>query len=72
MADFLESISQATCARFLEFLISDRNETSISVHDRLASLYLTMTLSAGKQKDESKHEFRDLNCLLIIAGMVQN
>lgn len=53
MANFLESISQAIGARFLEFLISDRKEQSTSMHDRLAGLYLTMTLAAAKAKNES-------------------
>ncbi|KAF8150879.1 hypothetical protein B0H34DRAFT_155040 [Crassisporium funariophilum] len=52
VADYLESIDPKLCARYLEYIISDRQEGQPAFHDRLAELYLSMTLTAKKQKDE--------------------
>ncbi|KAF9007557.1 hypothetical protein BDQ17DRAFT_1350883 [Cyathus striatus] len=57
VADFLESIDPRICARYLEYLIDERQEDSHEFHNRLAELYLKMTLSAKKRNDEkSKKE----------------
>lgn len=48
VASFLESIDPKLCARFLEFLISERSEVDADYHDRLASLYLKMAVQAKK------------------------
>ena len=48
VASFLESIDPKLCARFLEFLISEREEEDADFHDRLAGLYLKMILQAKK------------------------
>lgn len=56
MADHLESIDPQICARYLEYLIGERNEESAHFHDRLAELYLGMTLTAKRRGDESKHK----------------
>jgi hypothetical protein len=53
VADYLEEIGPSMCARYLLFLIEERSEVSPLFHDRLAELYLDMTLSARKQGDES-------------------
>ncbi|KAJ7123344.1 vacuolar sorting protein 39 domain 2-domain-containing protein [Mycena filopes] len=53
VADYLENIDPLLCIRYLEFLIEERNEESTVFHDRLAELYLKMTLSAKKQSDKS-------------------
>ncbi|KAF8207076.1 hypothetical protein K438DRAFT_1713917 [Mycena galopus ATCC 62051] len=57
VADYLESINPLLCIRYLEFLIEERREESPSFHDRLAELYLKMTLAAKKRndKDWSQH-----------------
>ncbi|KAJ6468361.1 hypothetical protein C8R45DRAFT_1018454 [Mycena sanguinolenta] len=57
VADYLESIDPLLCARYLEFLIEERREESAVYHDRLAELYLKMTLAARKRndKDWSQH-----------------
>ncbi|KAJ7510485.1 hypothetical protein B0H11DRAFT_1190833 [Mycena galericulata] len=57
VADYLESIDPLLCIRYLEFLIEERQEESTTFHDRLAELYLKMTLSAKKRndKDWSQH-----------------
>ncbi|VDB94289.1 unnamed protein product [Peniophora sp. CBMAI 1063] len=52
VASFLESINPKLCARFLEFLISERAEVDADYHDRLASLYLKMTIQAKKSGAE--------------------
>ncbi|KAJ7116484.1 hypothetical protein C8R44DRAFT_209802 [Mycena epipterygia] len=51
VADYLESINPLLCIRYLEFLIEERREESTAFHDRLAELYLKMTLSAKKRND---------------------
>ncbi|KAF7985633.1 hypothetical protein HWV62_2139 [Athelia sp. TMB] len=51
VADYLEQIDPAICARYLVFLMDERDEVSPLLHDRLAGLYLTMTLSARKCGD---------------------
>ena len=52
VADFLDSIDRQICARYLEFLIDERKETDPGYHDRLAELYLTMTLAAKKKGND--------------------
>ncbi|KAF9560733.1 hypothetical protein CPC08DRAFT_636245 [Agrocybe pediades] len=52
VADYLEGINPELCAKYLEYIIEERQETAISFHDRLAELYLSMTLAAKKRKDE--------------------
>ncbi|KAJ7284535.1 hypothetical protein C8J57DRAFT_1669706 [Mycena rebaudengoi] len=51
VADFLDGIDPLLCIRYLEFLIEERREESTIFHDRLAELYLKLTLSA-KRKGE--------------------
>lgn len=53
VADHLEQINPSICARYLVFLIEERAEVSPLFHDRLAELYLSMTLSAKKRGDDS-------------------
>ncbi|KAJ7671538.1 hypothetical protein DFH06DRAFT_118208 [Mycena polygramma] len=57
VADYLESIDPLLCIRYHEFLIEERGEESHAFHERLAELYLKMTLSAKKRndKDWSQH-----------------
>ncbi len=50
VADFLESISIATGARYIEWLISEMKDTSEGFHDRLAALYLhSLEAESGSQ-----------------------
>ena len=42
VADFLETIDQRICARFIEYLIEEKGEHSVAFHNRLAELYLKM------------------------------
>ncbi|PSR72950.1 hypothetical protein PHLCEN_2v11187 [Hermanssonia centrifuga] len=51
VADFLEKIEPAICARYVEFLVNERGEESAMFHNRLAELYLTMSMSAKQQGD---------------------
>ena len=48
VANFLEGVNRKFCARYLEFLIEERHEESYIYHDRLAELYLRMTLDSKK------------------------
>ncbi|KAI0073891.1 hypothetical protein K474DRAFT_1626886 [Panus rudis PR-1116 ss-1] len=54
VADYLEMIDPALCARYIEFLIAERGEESEMYHDRLAELYLRMTIAAKKRGDNEK------------------
>ncbi|KAI0370322.1 hypothetical protein BV20DRAFT_1121321 [Pilatotrama ljubarskyi] len=56
VADFLEHIDPAICARYIEYLISERGETSQEFHDRLAELYLRMTVAAKKKGDDDSRK----------------
>ena len=51
VANFLEGVNRKFCARYLEFLIEERHEESYIYHDRLAELYLRMTLDGKKAGD---------------------
>ncbi|KAF4597180.1 Vacuolar morphoproteinsis protein 6 [Pleurotus pulmonarius] len=51
VADHLEKIDPLVCIRFIEYLIEEREEESHQFHDRLAELYLRMTLIAKKRQD---------------------
>lgn len=55
VANFLESVNPNFCARYLEFLIEERHEESFIYHDRLAELYLKMTIDAKKAGAEGMH-----------------
>ncbi|GLB44890.1 putative rab guanyl-nucleotide exchange factor [Lyophyllum shimeji] len=52
VSDFLAGIDPKISARFLEYIIQERDEQTPAFHDRLAELYLNMTLSAKKRGDE--------------------
>ncbi|KAJ6608678.1 hypothetical protein B0H10DRAFT_516741 [Mycena sp. CBHHK59/15] len=57
VADYLESIDPLLCIRYVEYLIEERHEESTTFHDRLAELYLKMTLSTKRrgEKDWPQH-----------------
>ena len=54
VADFLEKLDPAICARYVEFLIGEREEDSTMFHNRLAELYLNMTINVKKHGDNGK------------------
>ena len=54
MANYLDSINTKICARYLEHIITERHEEMPDYHDRLAVIYLDMTLGAKRDNDESK------------------
>ncbi|KAF9026027.1 hypothetical protein BDZ89DRAFT_1135054 [Hymenopellis radicata] len=56
VAEFLEGVDPALCAKFLEYLIEERHVESAPVHDRLAELYLSMTLAAKRKGDDRSGE----------------
>ncbi|KAG6816641.1 hypothetical protein H0H87_004387 [Tephrocybe sp. NHM501043] len=49
---FLAGIDPKFSARYLEFIIEERQETTPAFHDRLAELYFSMTLTAKKRGDD--------------------
>lgn len=52
MTDYLNKIDPALSARYIEYLIAEKGEESPAFHERLAELYLNMTLSARKGGDD--------------------
>ncbi|KAF9472733.1 hypothetical protein BDN70DRAFT_886627 [Pholiota conissans] len=56
VADYLESINPNLCSRYLEYLIGEKQEEMSPFHDRLAELYLSMTLAAKKRGDDNARE----------------
>ncbi|KIK46552.1 hypothetical protein CY34DRAFT_9566 [Suillus luteus UH-Slu-Lm8-n1] len=54
VTDHLEKIDPAISTRYIEYLIDEKGEESPAFHDRLAEVYLNMTLSARKRGDEAK------------------
>ncbi|KJA16870.1 hypothetical protein HYPSUDRAFT_46906 [Hypholoma sublateritium FD-334 SS-4] len=56
VADYLEDINPNLSARYLEFLISERQEETPAFHDRLAELYLSTTISAKRRGEEALRE----------------
>ncbi|KAF5367067.1 hypothetical protein D9758_003934 [Tetrapyrgos nigripes] len=52
VADYLEKIDPLSVLRYLEYLIEEREEDSVEFHDRLAELYVQMTLTAKKRGDD--------------------
>ncbi|KIY68727.1 hypothetical protein CYLTODRAFT_436489 [Cylindrobasidium torrendii FP15055 ss-10] len=52
VADYLEGIDPRLCVRFLEFIINERHADALVVHNRLAELYLSMSLSSKKAADK--------------------
>ncbi|KAF7795997.1 hypothetical protein EIP86_007166 [Pleurotus ostreatoroseus] len=56
VADFLEKLDPAICARYVEFLIGEREEDSTMFHNRLAELYLNMTINAKKHGDNERRK----------------
>ena len=54
------------CAKYLEYIIEERQEATPSFHDRLAELYLLMTLEAKRRKDDSKFQLLFVFFVLIL------
>jgi len=66
VANFLESVNPKFCARYLEYLIEERHEESAIYHDRLAELYLRMTVDAKKAGDEESRKAAYEKLLLFV------
>ncbi|KAG6849265.1 hypothetical protein H0H93_009921 [Arthromyces matolae] len=69
VAIFLASIDPKISARYLEYVIEERNEQSSAFHDRLAELYFSMTVSAKKRGDE--REQSDGSCMVILMYILE-
>lgn len=54
MANYLESIDPKICVKYLEYIIEERLEETPVYYDRLAELYISMTLSAKRRNEECK------------------
>lgn len=67
VADFLEDdLNPALCARYIEYLIEEREEVSTLFHDRLAELYLEMAVSARKKRDEGNSLSCTVCCIAVL------
>ncbi|PPR05963.1 hypothetical protein CVT24_004627 [Panaeolus cyanescens] len=56
VADYLEGLDPKLCAKYLEYQLQERQEETPAYHDRLAELYLSMTLSSKKKNDEKNRK----------------
>ncbi|KAI5122751.1 hypothetical protein M0805_009834 [Coniferiporia weirii] len=57
VADFLEDdLNPALCAKYLEYLIAEREEMSTLFHDRLVELYLDFAVDAKKKDEDTYHQ----------------
>ncbi|KAI6042930.1 vacuolar sorting protein 39 domain 1-domain-containing protein [Pisolithus marmoratus] len=54
VVDYLEKIDPHISARYIEYLIEEKHEDGGMFHDRLAELYLSITISAKKRGDKQK------------------
>ncbi|EIW83909.1 rab guanyl-nucleotide exchange factor [Coniophora puteana RWD-64-598 SS2] len=52
VTDYLEKIDPRLAARYIEYVIDEKSEEGSHFHNRLAELYLTITVAARKRKDE--------------------
>ncbi|KAF8333851.1 hypothetical protein F5887DRAFT_991627 [Amanita rubescens] len=53
---YLDGVSITVCARYLEYIIAERQEEIPDFHDRLAVIYLDMTLAAKRKNDEKTRQ----------------
>lgn len=56
VVDYLEKIDPQISARYIEYLIEEKHEDGGMLHDRLAELYLSITISAKKRGDNQKRD----------------
>lgn len=54
VTDYLEKLDPQTATRYLEYLIDEKGEQSASFHDRLAELYLGITMTAKRKSEEGE------------------
>lgn len=59
VASFLDDFNTVICARYLEYIIAERHEETPDFHDRLAVIYLDMTLAARRKHENSQHGYYD-------------
>ncbi|KAF8626612.1 hypothetical protein AX17_006530 [Amanita inopinata Kibby_2008] len=64
VANYLESIDVKICAKYLEYIISERHEEKPEYHDQLAVIYLDMTLAAKRQNGSRETGNESYNKLL--------
>jgi len=52
VVDYLEKLNPQVSARYIEYLIQEKQEDDAVFHDRLAELYLGIAMNAKKRGDE--------------------
>ena len=55
--DYLEKLDPQVSARYIEYLIHEKQEDDAVFHDRLAELYLAIAVNAKKHGDEGTLQF---------------
>lgn len=56
VVDYLEKLDPQVSARYIEYLIQEKQEDDAVFHDRLAELYLGIAMNAKKCGDEERRE----------------
>ncbi|KIM67190.1 hypothetical protein SCLCIDRAFT_1210690 [Scleroderma citrinum Foug A] len=56
VVDYLEKLDPQVSARYIEYLIQEKQEDDAVFHDRLAELYLGIAVNAKKRGDEERRE----------------
>lgn len=54
VTDYLEKLDPCIATRYLEYLIDEKEEKSPGFHDRLAELYLGITMTAKRKGEEGE------------------
>ena len=54
VTDYLEIFDPQVATRYLEYLIDEKEERSVTFHDRLAELYLGITVTAKRKGEEGQ------------------
>lgn len=54
VTDYLEKFDPHIATRYLEYLIEEKEEQNAGFHDRLAELYLGITMTAKRKGEEGE------------------
>jgi len=54
VTDYLEKFDPQMATRYLEYLIEEKEEQSAGFHDRLAELYLGISMTAKRKGEEGE------------------
>lgn len=60
VTDYLEKLDPQIATRYLEYLIDEKEDQSAGFHDRLAELYLGITMAAKRKGEEGESFLLDI------------